>query len=61
MYQASAGASAEDGIWVKRSDGSETRELAPVVADVHLHPDWSPDGDRIVFEVQVEKKEHFGP
>lgn len=52
VYQAPAEGGVEDGIWIANLDGSNPRELAAGVEDTHLHPDWSPDGKRIVFEVQ---------
>jgi Tol biopolymer transport system component len=48
IYQATV---VEDGIFVMGADGSDPIELAGDVDGAHLHPDWSPDGARVVFEV----------
>lgn len=38
-------------LWVMNADGSGKRQLANELAasDIGAHPDWSPDGERIVF------------
>lgn len=40
-----------EGIWTMALDGTHPVELALGVDGDKLHPDWSPDGARIVFEV----------
>lgn len=51
---AGAGSAAEivwagDGIFAANADGSGFRQLVPSIADQHLDPAWSPDGDTLVF------------
>ena len=38
------------GLFVRRPDGTGERQLATdVLPGVHKHPDWSPDGQQVVF------------
>ena len=39
----------EDGIFLARPDGSGYHQLARDMPGHELHPDWSPDGERIAF------------
>jgi Tol biopolymer transport system component len=39
----------EGTLRLRRSDGSDDREIAGDVPGKHLQPDWSPDGKRLVF------------
>ena len=40
---------AAHGIFAAYADGCVFLQLVPEVADQHLHPAWSPDGDTLVF------------
>ena len=42
----------ESGIFVMALDGTDVRRLAADVPGLHKHPDWSPDGQHVVFTVQ---------
>jgi len=46
-YQTNKGGS--EGVWLIHPDGSEDHEVALDVPGEHLHPDWSPDGTRLVI------------
>jgi Tol biopolymer transport system component len=43
-----------DGIFTMDPDGSDVRALLPDLGDSAYHPDWSPDGSRIAFEVAAD-------
>jgi Tol biopolymer transport system component len=43
-----------EGVWLIRSDGSDDHEVATDVPDEHLHPDWSPDGEHLLFTKRAE-------
>lgn len=38
-----------EGIFLARPDGSGKHQLVPDLAGSEIHPDWSPDGERIAF------------
>jgi Tol biopolymer transport system component len=42
----------DDGLWLSRIDGSDRHQLVADLPGGQAHPDWSPDGNQIVF---VEK------
>jgi Tol biopolymer transport system component len=44
-----------DGIEVSRPDGTDQHALQPAIAGDPGHPDWSPDGRRIVFVVTEQE------
>ncbi len=44
-----------DGILLMRPDGSDTHPLFEVSKPETFHPDWSPDGSRIAYEVAGAK------
>lgn len=46
-YQTNKGGG--EGMWLIRPDGSDDHEVAVSVPGEHLHPDWSPDGTRLVI------------
>jgi len=52
-YQTNRGG--HEGIWLIRSDGSSDYEVATDIPDAHLHPDWSPDGQRLLFTKRADK------
>lgn len=39
-----------EGVWLIHPDGTDDHEVALDVPGEHLHPDWSPDGTRLVLE-----------
>ena len=44
------------GLELIRPDGTGRHRLYPMLASgEHLHPDWSPDGERIVFSIRVSR------
>lgn len=47
VYQWMAGSG--DGIFLVRPDGTGGHQLVPDLAGSQIHPDWSPDGERIAF------------
>ena len=56
-YQSGDGVST-DSIFLARTDGSEDHEVGgDVPGDIHHHPDWSPDGTHLLFDVQGEPDE----
>jgi len=42
-----------DGIYLVRPDGTGRHQLAPELGGSEIHPDWSPDGQRIAFVRQT--------
>ena len=52
VYQWGQGAG--DGIYVMSADGSESRAILGDLGQSSYHPDWSPDGSRIAFELEGE-------
>lgn len=44
-----------EGVWLIRPDGSEDHEIALDVPGERLHPDWSPDGTRLVVTSRRER------
>jgi Tol biopolymer transport system component len=52
-YQTDRGA--QGGIWLIRPDGTDDHEVATDVPGSHLHPDWSPDGTRLLFTSRGDK------
>jgi Tol biopolymer transport system component len=50
VFCCTAPASAEDGIFVMKTDGSEERKVVSVDGVEHHTPRWSHDGRRLVFE-----------
>jgi Tol biopolymer transport system component len=52
VYQ--TGGIAGDGIYLMASDGSDVRPLLEDPGGPQFHPDWSPDGSRIAFELEDE-------
>lgn len=48
-YQAPSTERSGDGVWLIHPDGTEAHEIAIDVRGEHLHPDWSPDGTRLVI------------
>ena len=51
VYQWVAGSG--DGIYLVRPDGTGRHQLVPEVDGSEIHPDWSPDGNRIAFVRQA--------
>ncbi len=49
-YQTFAGA-----LRLVRSDGSHDREIVSGVPGEHLQPDWSPDGEHLIFTARTSK------
>ena len=43
------------GIYLVRSDGTESHALFSDVSYRTLHPDWSPDGDQIAFDAETSR------
>jgi Tol biopolymer transport system component len=43
------------GLYLMRADGSDAHEIAIGLAGEAGHPDWSPDGKQIVFELMVSE------
>ncbi len=54
-YQRPSGG-VDDAVFLARTDGSEDHEIGADVAPgaIHHHPDWSPDGTQLLFDVQGE-------
>ncbi len=50
-YQTNKG----DGVWLIHPDGKDDHEVVLDVPGEHLHPDWSPDGTRIVITSREAK------
>lgn len=46
-YQTNKGGG--EGVWLIHPDGSDDHEVAASVPGEHIHPDWSPDGARLVL------------
>ncbi len=44
-----------EGIWLIGSDGTGDHEVSTDVPGDHLHPDWSPDGKRLLFTSRTDK------
>ena len=42
------------GLYLMRPDGSDSHEIAPELTGEAGGPDWSPDGERIAFELMVD-------
>ena len=43
-----------EGIWLIRPDGSDDHEIALTVPGEHHHPDWSPDGTRLLLTSRTD-------
>lgn len=52
-YQSSR--SGSEGVWLVHPDGTEDHEIALDVPGDHLHPDWSPDGTRLVITSRTDR------
>ena len=44
-----------EGVWLVHPDGTSDHEIAQNIPGEHLHPDWSPDGTRLVITSRGEK------
>jgi TolB protein len=46
----------DDAVFLVRTDGTEDHEIGADVEPgaIHHHPDWSPDGSQLLFDVQGE-------
>lgn len=42
-----------DGVYLVRADGAGQHQLLPDLSGSEIHPDWSPDGQRIAFVRQA--------
>lgn len=51
-YQTDRGGS--EGVWLIHPDGSEDHEVGLGVPGEHVHPDWSPDGHRLVLTSRTD-------
>ena len=51
VYQWIAGSG--DGIYLVRPDGTGQHQLVPEADGSEIHPDWSPDGNRVAFVRQA--------
>ncbi len=51
VYQWVAGSG--DGVFLVRDDGAGQHQLLPDLIGSEIHPDWSPDGERITFVRQA--------
>jgi Tol biopolymer transport system component len=49
VYQTDVGSG--NAIWLMRPDATDAHPLVPEVTGEQKHPDWSPDGQRVVFIV----------
>ncbi len=49
------GKSGMEGVWLVRPDGSDDHQVALEVPGEHHHPDWSPDGSRLVVTSRTER------
>ena len=49
-YMGAIGGADTDRVWLVRPDGSDRHQLETGLDGQQEHPDWSPDGSRIVFD-----------
>jgi Tol biopolymer transport system component len=56
-YQTNKGGG--EGVWLIRPGGTDDHEVALKVPGDHLHPDWSPDGTRLVITSREAKDTLF--
>ncbi len=54
-YQTNRSQGGAEGVWLIHPDGTDDHEVALDVPGDHLHPDWSPDGSRLVITSREEK------
>jgi Tol biopolymer transport system component len=52
-YQAPAETGDGDGIFLVRTDGSESHQILADLPGDQIHPDWSPDGAKLAFIMVV--------
>ena len=52
VFDSDKASSPGEGTFLMRPDGTDARLIAADVTGRHKHPDWSPDGRRIVFVVE---------
>ena len=52
-YQTNKGGG--EGVWLIHPDGTDDHEVALTVPGEHLHPDWAPDGSRLVITSREER------
>jgi Tol biopolymer transport system component len=48
-------------VWIMRRDGSHRRQVTPGTTLAYGNPNWSPDGDRIVFQIPAEPTDDQNP
>ena len=56
-YQSNKGGS--EGVWLIHPDGTDDHEAAVDAPAEHLHPDWSPDGARLLFASRAAKDQLY--
>lgn len=53
-YQSSR--SGQEGVWLVHPDGTDDHEVAVDIPGLRLHPDWSPDGSRLVISSRADRE-----